>query len=111
MTAGPLKIAPFEVKVSGEAVADLRDRLAWTRWPDQIPGSEWAYGTDRWYLQRLCEYWRTGFDFALPLAWARDRFNLVHTARMARGGHFPALQVPGLFVDEVRTFFRDYGER
>ena len=111
MTAGPLKIASFEVKVSGEAVADPRDRLARTRWPDQIPGSEWAYGQDRGFRQRLCEYWRTGFDFALPLAWTRDRFNLVHTARIARDRHSPALQVPCLFVDEVRTFFRDYRER
>ena len=37
-----------------EAVLDdLRDRLARTRWPDQIPGSGWGYGTDLAYLQDL----------------------------------------------------------
>ena len=50
---------------------DLRDRLARTRWPDQIPGSGWGYGTDLAYLQDLCEYWRTEFDWRAQ----EDRFN------------------------------------
>jgi microsomal epoxide hydrolase len=51
-----------------------------------------------------------GEHYQLPLAWAKNQFNLVHTATMAKGGHFAAMQVPGLFVDEVRSFFRDYRE-
>jgi epoxide hydrolase len=27
---------------------------------------------------------------------------------MPRGGHFAAMEVPDLYIDEVRTFFRDY---
>lgn len=33
-------------------------------------------------------------------------FNLVHYAKMARGGHFACLEQPELFVGEVREFFR-----
>jgi len=44
-------------------LADLRDRLARTRWPDQIDGSGWTYGVDVAYLRRLCDYWRTTFDW------------------------------------------------
>jgi microsomal epoxide hydrolase len=56
-------IEKFEIRVSDEELADLRERLQRTRWPDQIPGSNWDYGTDLGYLQELCEYWRDKFDW------------------------------------------------
>lgn len=56
-------IEKFEIRVSDEQLEDLRERLARTRWPDQIPGSGWDYGTDLAYLQELCEYWREKFDW------------------------------------------------
>ena len=64
-------IRPFRVEVPDAVLDDLRDRLARTRWPDQIPGSGWDYGTDLAYLQDLCEYWRTKFDWRAQ----EDRFN------------------------------------
>ncbi|RBQ21892.1 hypothetical protein DP939_04250 [Spongiactinospora rosea] len=42
---------------------DLNERLARTRWPDQLPGVGWSYGVNRDYLQELVEYWRTGYSF------------------------------------------------
>jgi len=39
--------------------------------------------------------------------WAARRFpDIRHWSEPARGGHFPALEVPGLFVDELRASFR-----
>ncbi len=39
--------------------------------------------------------------------WAETRFaDLVHFNELERGGHFAALEQPGLFVDELRTSFR-----
>jgi microsomal epoxide hydrolase len=64
-------ITPFRVEVPEAVLDDLRDRLARTRWPDQIPGSGWGYGTDLAYLQDLCEYWGTKFDWRAQ----EDRFN------------------------------------
>jgi microsomal epoxide hydrolase len=64
-------IRPFRVEVSDAVLDDLRDRLARTRWPDQIPGSGWDYGTDLAYLQDLCGYWETKFDWRAQ----EDRFN------------------------------------
>ena len=49
----------------------LRERLARTRWPDQIPGSGWGYGTDLAYLQDLCDTGRTKFDWRAQ----EERFN------------------------------------
>jgi epoxide hydrolase len=57
------ELRPFTVDVPEAVLADLRDRLARTRWPDQIPGSGWGYGTDLAYLQDLCETWRTTYDW------------------------------------------------
>jgi epoxide hydrolase len=38
--------------------------------------------------------------------WAERQYNLVHFADMPRGGHFAAMEVPQLFVDDVRACFR-----
>jgi microsomal epoxide hydrolase len=57
------ELRPFTVDVPEAVLEDLRDRLARTRWPDQIPGSGWGYGTDLEYLRDLCETWGTTFDW------------------------------------------------
>jgi pimeloyl-ACP methyl ester carboxylesterase len=54
---------PFTLRVPDADIADLRERLARTRLPDQAPGEPWAYGTDVTYLRDLLEYWRTKFDW------------------------------------------------
>jgi pimeloyl-ACP methyl ester carboxylesterase len=56
-------IVPFSIAVPDAELADLRERLARARLPDQIPGSGWDYGTDAAYLAELCAYWRDGFDW------------------------------------------------
>jgi microsomal epoxide hydrolase len=39
--------------------------------------------------------------------WAERRYHIVHWTEHERGGHFAAMEVPDLFVDDVRAFFRD----
>ncbi len=56
-------IEKFEIRVADEVLDDLRERLERTRFPDQIPGSAWDYGTDGAYLAELCRYWREDFDW------------------------------------------------
>lgn len=41
-----------------------------------------------------------------PRAWVERRYHVTHWTQPARGGHFAAMEVPDLFVDDVRTFFR-----
>jgi microsomal epoxide hydrolase len=65
------ELRPFRVDVPEAVLDDLRDRLARTRWPDQIPNTPWDYGTDLTYLQDLCETWRTDFDWRKQ----EERFN------------------------------------
>lgn len=54
---------PFRVEVPEATLADLRERLARVRWPDQAPGAEWAFGTSLAYMQELVAYWKDRFDW------------------------------------------------
>jgi pimeloyl-ACP methyl ester carboxylesterase len=41
-----------------------------------------------------------------PRAWIEQRYNLVHFTSQPRGGHFAAIEQPGLFAADVAAFFR-----
>lgn len=56
-------IKPFTVAVPDQALADLKNRLQQTRWPDQIPGTQWLYGAKTSYVQQLCDYWANDYDW------------------------------------------------
>jgi epoxide hydrolase len=56
-------IEPFKIQVPKSVLTDLRARLALARFPAEIPGSGWKYGTDLTYLKQLIAYWRDGFDW------------------------------------------------
>ena len=43
-----------------------------------------------------------------PRAWAEAVYDIDHWTEMPEGGHFAAMEVPDLFVDDVRTFFADH---
>ena len=58
-----MDVQPYKVHVSDETLADLQDRLAHTRWSDEIPESGWDYGTNLAYLKELVDYWQNGFDW------------------------------------------------
>ena len=46
---------PFTLRVPDSDIADLRERLARTRFPDSAPGEPWLYGTDVDYLRSLVD--------------------------------------------------------
>ena len=54
---------PFRIDVPDAALDDLRRRVRDTRWPDQLPGSGWGYGTDASVLRPLAAYWADGYDW------------------------------------------------
>jgi len=56
-------IEPFRIEVPDELLADLRERLARTRFPDQLEGAGWTYGTELSYLRELVAYWRERYDW------------------------------------------------
>jgi pimeloyl-ACP methyl ester carboxylesterase len=56
-------IHPFRVEIPQADLDDLHDRLARTRWPDELPGVGWSRGVPLGYLQELAGYWRDGYDW------------------------------------------------
>jgi pimeloyl-ACP methyl ester carboxylesterase len=56
-------VRPFRVNVSDEAVADLRRRLAATRWPDKETVADQSQGAQLANLKELVRYWATGYDW------------------------------------------------
>jgi pimeloyl-ACP methyl ester carboxylesterase len=54
---------PFTLHVADADIADLRERLARTRWPDEPPLPPWSTGTSLSYMQTLCAHWRERFDW------------------------------------------------
>jgi pimeloyl-ACP methyl ester carboxylesterase len=56
-------VKPFQLEVPDAALADLRERLARTRWPDEPPGPPWKTGASLTYMKQLVPYWASGFDW------------------------------------------------
>ncbi|MBW4721826.1 epoxide hydrolase family protein [Saccharothrix obliqua] len=53
----------FRIAVPEADLADLRRRLADTRWPDELPGVGWSRGAPADYVRDLAEHWRTRYDW------------------------------------------------
>jgi epoxide hydrolase len=98
-------IESFRIRVDDAVLEDLRTRLALTRFPDQIEGTGWEYGTPIDYLRELVEYWRDGYDWRAQearlneLAHFRTRIDgqsihFVH-ARSAHADALPLLMMHG----------------
>jgi pimeloyl-ACP methyl ester carboxylesterase len=88
------KAERYVIDVPRAVLADLDERLARTRWPDQLPGTAWAYGADTAYLRELVAYWRSDFD------WAKQQ------ARLNEFEHYRAL-VGGMRIHFVHARSRD----
>lgn len=58
-----MSIQSFTIDIPQATLDDLRERLARTRWPDEVEGAGWDYGTNLDYLKRLVAYWQHAFDW------------------------------------------------
>jgi len=69
-------IQPFRIDIPQADLDDLHDRLARTRWADELPSAlveglptagpippGWQYGVPVGYVRKLVEYWRNDFDW------------------------------------------------
>jgi pimeloyl-ACP methyl ester carboxylesterase len=79
-------IEPFRIDIPQADLDDLQDRLARTRWAQELPGETfraseqtgpvapgWEYGVPVDYVRERVEYWRDGYDWR---AW-EERLNAV----------------------------------
>ncbi|MBD2756662.1 epoxide hydrolase family protein [Spirosoma validum] len=58
-----VKSKPFSINVPQSVLDDLQKRLTRTRWPDEVEGAGWSYGTSRHYMQNLADYWLNQYDW------------------------------------------------
>ena len=54
---------PFKIEIPDSVLDDLKARLERTRWPDELPGVGWEYGSNMDYIKELVEYWKNDFDW------------------------------------------------
>jgi pimeloyl-ACP methyl ester carboxylesterase len=89
-----MEIRPFRIEIPEAALADLRDRLARTRWPEGDGADSWDCGPPVAYLEELAGYWRDGFDWrrveARIHAWPTFVASIdgyeIHFVHLARSG-------------------------
>ncbi|HTU04849.1 MAG TPA: epoxide hydrolase [Trebonia sp.] len=59
----PGELIPFRVNVPDADLADLRERLRRTRWPEPETTGDWSQGAPLGYVRDLCSYWADGYDW------------------------------------------------
>jgi pimeloyl-ACP methyl ester carboxylesterase len=105
-------VEPFRIHVEDPVLDDLRERLARTRFPDEIEGTGWEYGVPIGYLRELVSYWRDEYDWRAEEARLNElehfrtriddqSIHFVH-ARSHHADALPLLLVhgwPGSFVE------------
>ena len=63
MPADSEAIRPFEISIPQSVLDDLQERLARTRFPDEIEGAGWDYGANLAYMKEFVQYWHDEFDW------------------------------------------------
>src|SRR5260370_29105308 len=58
-----MSVQAFAINIPQTTLDDLHERLARTRWPDEVSGAGWDYGTNLGYLKELVDYWQHTFDW------------------------------------------------
>jgi pimeloyl-ACP methyl ester carboxylesterase len=58
-----LSLKPFKINIPQANLDDLQARLKRTRWPDEVEGAGWNYGTNLGYMKELVDYWQRQYDW------------------------------------------------
>ena len=61
LETGPIR--PFEIAVPEAELADLKSRLARTRWPEKETVDDWSQGAPLSAVRDLCAYWAERYDW------------------------------------------------
>lgn len=103
------------IRVDQDVLDDLNYRLTHTRWPMDMANDNWAYGTNRAWLQELVSYWANDYDWRKQEQWLNSFDNFRTTIdgvgihyihqRSANPAAIPVLLLhgwPGSFVQMLR---------
>ena len=56
-------ITPFSIETSDKELADLKQRLQLTRWPDKETPDDWNQGIPLAYMKEIQEYWLSDYNW------------------------------------------------
>jgi pimeloyl-ACP methyl ester carboxylesterase len=56
-------VTPYRIEIPDSDLADLRERLRRTRWPEAATVDDWSQGVPLAYLRELCDYWAGRYDW------------------------------------------------
>lgn len=87
------EILPFRIDVADADLADLQTRLSRTRWPDAETVDDWSQGIPLAYVQDLCSYWGSTYDWRAT----ESRLNALGSSRTELDGlgiHFLHVRSP-----------------
>jgi pimeloyl-ACP methyl ester carboxylesterase len=82
-----MHIPSFTIDIPQATLDDVQVRLGRTRWPDEIEGAGWDYGTNLDYLKSLVDYWQYEFDWRAQEA-KLNQFTQFRTEIDGLGIHF-----------------------
>lgn len=91
-------LTPFKIDVADDELDDLRRRLQSARWPDELAGAGWDYGTDQAALRSLVDRWRHGYDWRATEAELNGWGSFITTAA---GQRVHLLHVPSVDDDAI----------
>jgi microsomal epoxide hydrolase len=60
-----MSIELFQIATSESDLLELKERIARTRWPQEMSNSGWTQGTNLSYLRELAAYWERPFNWRL----------------------------------------------
>ena len=61
-------IRPYPLDVPEAQLQDLHRRLKEARWPAEIDGADWDYGTEQTFLKNVIEHWTNHYDWRVTEA-------------------------------------------
>jgi len=56
-------IRPFTINIDDKALADLKARLALSRFPEKETPDDWSQGIPLAYMREIVDYWRDDYDW------------------------------------------------
>ena len=83
--ADETSIRPFQFHASDEALADLRRRIAATKWPQRETVTDGSQGVQLATMRELARYWQTDYDWRKVEARLNALPQFIDQHR--RGGH------------------------
>jgi len=93
-TTADASVRPFRIEIPQADLHDLADRLARTRWPDELPRVGWERGVPVGYLRGLAAYWRTDYDWRIAAAFVELMARLGYDRYGVQGGDVGAFVAP-----------------